>query len=77
MGGRWTLLIVRELLMLDPLQRVERALPRISRALLAERLRRLEREGLLERLVDEKGRAKAYRLTPAGRAPARTHRRPS
>jgi DNA-binding HxlR family transcriptional regulator len=61
-GDRWTLLIIRELLLgewrygdlLD-------ALPGVGTNLLAERLRRLERDGLLER------RDGRYALTDRGR----------
>jgi DNA-binding HxlR family transcriptional regulator len=45
LADRWTVLIVRELLAGE----LERGLPHISRTLLAERLRRLERAGVLER----------------------------
>jgi DNA-binding HxlR family transcriptional regulator len=67
LGERWTLLIVRELL--DGVHRfnhLERSLPGISRALLAQRLRHLERSGVVERRVTADGHATAYHLTPAG-----------
>lgn len=67
LGDRWTLLIVRELLCgAHHFNELERGLPGISRALLAERLRRLEHMGVLERLVEGRGRATEYHLTPAG-----------
>ena len=68
LGDRWTLLIVRDLLLgVCHFNDLERGLPGISRALLAERLRRLERTGVVERRVVGSGRATEYRLTPAGR----------
>lgn len=47
-GDRWTMLIVRELLF-GPLRfnEIERGLPGISRSVLAERLRRLQRHGII------------------------------
>jgi DNA-binding HxlR family transcriptional regulator len=47
---------------------LERGLPGISRALLADRLRRLEQEGLIERRLAPTGRTTGYRLTEAGSA---------
>ncbi len=68
LSDRWTLLIVRELLCgVQHFNDLERGLPGISRALLAERLRRLDRAGVLERHVGGRGRATNYILTPAGR----------
>jgi DNA-binding HxlR family transcriptional regulator len=63
LGDRWTLLIVRELLF-GPLRftEIERGLPGISRSVLANRLRRLERDGIVERADDDAG----YAFTPAG-----------
>ena len=62
-GERWTLLIVRELL-LGPRRFTElvRALPGIGRNLLAARMRELEEAGLVER------RAPGYHLTERGLA---------
>lgn len=69
LADRWTPLIVRDLLLgACHFNELERGLPGISRSLLAERLRRLERAGVLERRVAPSGRATEYRLTPAGRA---------
>jgi DNA-binding HxlR family transcriptional regulator len=49
LGDRWTLLIVRDLLVgKRHFNDLERGLPGISRALLAERLRRLQRMGIIE-----------------------------
>ncbi len=68
LAERWTLLIVRELLGgIEHFNELERGLPGISRGLLAQRLRRLEAAGAIERHKDVSGRAKAYRLTAAGR----------
>jgi DNA-binding HxlR family transcriptional regulator len=68
LADRWTVLIVRELLAdINHFNELERGLPRMSRALLVERLRRLERTGVLERRVAARGKRTEYRLTPAGR----------
>lgn len=69
LGDRWTLLIVRELLSgVCHFNALERGLPGISRGLLAERLRRLEQAGVLEKQVQTDRRQRtAYRLTQAGR----------
>lgn len=68
LGDRWTLLIVRDLLMgTRHFNALERGLPGISRALLASRLRLLQREGIITKLTHGPGRATTeYRLTPAG-----------
>ena len=67
-GDRWTLLVVRELL--DGATRfndIHSGLPGLSRSLLASRLRRLERLGLVHRVpLDVGGKYVEYRLTPAG-----------
>ncbi|HKA72478.1 MAG TPA: helix-turn-helix domain-containing protein [Xanthobacteraceae bacterium] len=68
LADRWTVLIVRELLAdINHFNELERGLPRMSRTLLAERLRRLERTGVLERRGAARGKRTQYRLTPAGR----------
>jgi DNA-binding HxlR family transcriptional regulator len=68
LADRWTLLIVRELLVdVKHFNELERGLPRMSRTLLAERLRRLEQAGVLQRLEAPRGKRTEYRLTPAGR----------
>src|SRR5215211_6560588 len=61
---RWPLLVVRELL-LDGRRwaELERALPGIPSNLLAERLRLLEEEGVVERATD----GRVYHLTDKGR----------
>jgi DNA-binding HxlR family transcriptional regulator len=65
---RWTLLIVRELLAdVSHFNELERGLPRMSRTLLAERLRRLQQAGVLQRRAASRGKRTEYRLTPAGR----------
>jgi DNA-binding HxlR family transcriptional regulator len=68
LGDRWTLLIVRDLLLgTCHFNDLERGLPGISRALLADRLRRLHRVGLLEKRVASNGRRTTeYVLTAAG-----------
>jgi DNA-binding HxlR family transcriptional regulator len=68
LADRWTVLIIRELLAdIHHFNELERGLPRMSRTLLAERLRRLERTGVLERRAALRGKRTQYRLTPAGR----------
>jgi DNA-binding HxlR family transcriptional regulator len=63
---RWTLLIVRELLMGSRhFNDIRRGVPRMSPALLVKRLQRLERVGVVERFPD--GNKVIYRLTPAGK----------
>ena len=56
LADRWTVLIVRELLAdINHFNELERGLPHMSRALLVERLRRLERTGVLQRRVAARG----------------------
>src|SRR5207245_9848363 len=65
LGERWTMLIVRDLM--EGAHRftdLYAGLPGISRTLLSERLRRLERDGLIERR-DGRGRPE-YWLTALG-----------
>ncbi|CAN5499089.1 winged helix-turn-helix transcriptional regulator [soil metagenome] len=67
LGDRWTLLILRELIMgSDRFNDIERGLPRISRTLLSGRLQALERAGLVEKRTDVAPRATSYHLSPAG-----------
>ncbi len=68
LGDRWTLLIVRDLLLgIRHFNDLERGLPGISRAVLSERLRRLQRMGLLEKRATLDGRKTTeYILTKAG-----------
>ena len=68
LADRWTVLIVRELLAdINNFNELERGLPHMSRTLLAERLRRLDQAGVLERRGASRGKRTEYRLTPAGR----------
>ncbi|WP_243369830.1 winged helix-turn-helix transcriptional regulator [Microvirga solisilvae] len=65
-GGRWTLLIVRELLCGSRrFNDIRRGLPRISRTMLSERLQELARAGAVTRI--EGGQGPEYELTEAGR----------
>jgi DNA-binding HxlR family transcriptional regulator len=72
LGDRWTLLILRELLTgATGFNEIERGLPRISRALLAQRLRQMQSTGLVTHAAKDgaPGGARApYGLTSAGRA---------
>jgi DNA-binding HxlR family transcriptional regulator len=69
LGDRWTPLVIRELTVgASGFNEIHRGIPRISRSLLAQRLRQLERMGLLERHTAGRGRAGSYVLTPAGNA---------
>jgi DNA-binding HxlR family transcriptional regulator len=62
---RWTPLIVRELLMGSRrFNEVQQGVPRAPRSLLVQRLRALERVGIIERRAV--GRINEYHLTPAG-----------
>jgi DNA-binding HxlR family transcriptional regulator len=68
LGDRWCLLLVREMLRgVDRFNELERSVPGISRSVLAQRLRHLEREGIVDRRVGADGRTTDYRLTDAGR----------
>lgn len=68
LGDRWTLLIVRDLLTgTRHFNHLERGLPGISRALLSQRLRRLQQSGVIEKRTTGMGRGTEYALTPAGR----------
>jgi DNA-binding HxlR family transcriptional regulator len=68
LGDRWTLLIVRELLGgASGFNELQRGLPGISRSVLTDRMRALERAGVVERRKGPQGRTLDYRLTPAGR----------
>ncbi len=66
---RWTLLVVRELLMGSTrFNELQRGVPRMSSSLLSKRLRELERSGLITREPLDGERGHAYRPTPAGEA---------
>ena len=69
LGDRWTLLIVRDLLTgTCHFNDLERGLPGISRGLLAERLRRLQQTGLVEKTRHPRARRRtSYHLTEAGK----------
>jgi DNA-binding HxlR family transcriptional regulator len=68
-GDRWTPLVIRELMVgSGGFNEIHRGVPRMSRTLLAQRLRLLERRGLVCREVGERGRPGRYSLTPAGQA---------
>jgi DNA-binding HxlR family transcriptional regulator len=67
-GDRWGLLVVRELLRgVTHFNELERSLPGISRSTLAQRLRQLEKETILERLPSADGRWVEYGLTESSR----------
>jgi DNA-binding HxlR family transcriptional regulator len=68
LGDRWTLLIVREMLGgASGFNELQRGLPGISRSVLTDRMRALERADVVDRRTGPKGRTLEYRLTPAGR----------
>jgi len=68
LGDRWTLLIVREMLGgASGFNELQRGLPGISRSVLSDRMRALERAEVIDRRTGPKGRTLEYRLTPAGR----------
>ncbi|MFL6071504.1 MAG: winged helix-turn-helix transcriptional regulator [Actinomycetes bacterium] len=67
LGDRWTPLVIRELTVgASGFNEIHRGVPKMSRSLLAQRLRSLERDGLVTREDAGRGRPGAYRLTPAG-----------
>src|SRR6185436_17117466 len=66
LGGRWTLLVVRELLCGSTrFNDIRRGIPRISRTMLSERLQELVHVGAVERSDGAHG--PEYALTEAGR----------
>lgn len=69
-GGRWKVLLLRELAA-GPCRHGQllRALPGITQKMLTQRLRELERKGLLDRRAFLEGKIKVaeYSLTPWGR----------
>lgn len=68
LADRWTPLIIRELVLGNTrFNEIARGLPGISRTLLIQRLRHLERRGVLLTLPSAGGRGSEYHLTPAGR----------
>lgn len=68
-GDRWTMIIIRDLFLgRSRFNEFRQSTPRISPKLLSERLKRLEEQGIIERvLVDEYPPRPEYRLTPKGR----------
>lgn len=67
-GDRWTLLILRELTIGNTrFNDIARGLPGISRSLLVQRLKHLERKGVLDAVPLTTGRGSSYHLTPAGK----------
>lgn len=69
LGDRWSLLIIRELVMMGPqgFNTLADGLPgHISRSVLTERLRRLEELGLIARDPAVRGRGAQYCVTAAG-----------
>lgn len=69
-GDRWTLLIVRELMVgASGFNDIHRGLPGLNRSVLSDRLRHLEHVGLLERLpIASHSKRHRYVLTESGRA---------
>ena len=67
-GERWTILIIRELVLgTHRFSDFQRALSRISPALLTKRLKDLEKAGIVIRKAQQGRRGYQYFLTPAGR----------
>lgn len=68
LADRWTPLIVRELVLGNTrFNDIARGLPGISRTLLTQRLRHLERKGVIELWPSPGGRGNEYHLTAAGK----------
>jgi DNA-binding HxlR family transcriptional regulator len=68
LADRWTPLIVRELILGNTrFNDIARGMPGISRTLLTQRLRHLERKGVVELSPSPAGRGHEYHLTAAGR----------
>lgn len=66
-GNRWTILILRQLLIGSTgFNQIRRGVPLISRTLLAQRLKALCAAGLVSRSSAGAGRTATYRLTEAG-----------
>ena len=67
-ADRWTPLIVRELVLGNTrFNDIVRGLPGISRSLLVQRLKHLERKGVITTWPSRTGRGNEYQLTPAGK----------
>ena len=68
LADRWTPLILRELFLGNVrFNDIARGLPGISRSLLVQRLRHLERKGVVQTWPSPTGRGSEYHLTPAGK----------
>lgn len=68
LGEKWTLLILRELLLgTHRYNEFQRALSRISPSLLTKRLKQLEAAGIIVRKVRQGRKGYEYFLTPAGK----------
>lgn len=68
LAERWTPVIVRNLLLgCETFSQIRRGAPGISKTLLTQRLRELERVGVVERTEQPKGRGSRYLLTDAGK----------
>ena len=66
---RWTPLILRELMIGErSFNDIHRGMPSMSRALLAERLKQLEEDDVVEKRQRRDGKGFEYGLTPAGEA---------
>ena len=66
-GDRWTPLVIREVAIgSTSFNDIHRGIPKMSRTLLAGRLRELVRRGMLDKHDNGRGRAVEYTLTPAG-----------
>ena len=69
LGDRWTPLIIREVMVgASGFNEIHRGIPRVSRTMLAQRLRELERRGLMRHETSRPGRPGVYALTAAGQA---------
>ncbi len=70
LGDRWSLLILRDMVVdgVTQFNDLSRGLPRLSRSLLARRLRKLEDSGVITHARRPAGQKGEYRLTPAGAA---------
>jgi DNA-binding HxlR family transcriptional regulator len=69
LGDRWTPLVIRELMVgATGFNEIHRGVPKMSRTLLSQRLRTLERRGLVRREAPDRGRQGRYELTAAGEA---------
>jgi DNA-binding HxlR family transcriptional regulator len=69
LGDRWTPLVIRELMVgACGFNEIHRGIPRASRTLLSQRLRELEKRGIVTHEASSRGRAGTYSLTPAGQA---------